>query len=1115
MSEGETLRVLPERPCKSALSFEFASVFGELDEIRPSADGTLLFIVPRGLVYDLAFLGVLAHRLRHEGKDVRFVLCDNLPACSQRDSRNHARDLCDSCVRTNIDFLHFSGFPYESIWDSIEPDDVREARERASCIELTDLPGVSFDDVPLGRLQEIALCRYLFRGSPDSSQETLSVARQFMYSGMILTRSFARILDRHDAEAILVANGKTSWASVATTLARERGIRTICYENNSPLSGCGEGKIWSFSSEGPIVDFPFVRAWETWRDERLTDEENAALDAYLESRKRGTRYYPDPCEELGDIQQELDWSPAGPVFTLCSNVGWDTMVLQKHPVFGSMFDWVCETIEAVRGTPVSLLVRVHPAEEGVDGFTTQESVEAEIRRRIPRLPDNVRLIPAGSAISTYSLIGVSDATLVYTSTMGLESTIAGKPAIVCSSPHYRDRGFTLDADSRAQYFAWLRNPTSIPPPSPEQVELARRYAYLFFFRQSIPFQVYGVRDLWNVSHYRISRAEEILPGQDPYLDLIVDGMIRGGDFIIPREENYFGLLRSDRLTGSSPVAGEAHVLLRLEAHCEGALEADPGNQEAASDLADVRTRLAAPGGLLEPRREDALHAARAAYRRGRVDKAIGILEGLLRHAPNQPVALEELARIYLDHRRPDEAEALLRRAVRVAPERESAWQWLVNVYRSKGDDDAAALVTQAWIDALPDSARALLQGAALVLERGDAANLRTILEDVYRLGGNVAAERWLRSMGFAPETAAEVREPAMRPLEPMLSVLLCSYNRAEKLRRCIDALASQTLARDQFEVILVNDGSTDDTREVMRRALSHLPGEYCEHETNRALAAARNTALRAARGRIVLFINDDTYPEPDMLEQHLRAHRMRSEGPVGVLGYISFDPKHERRVFSQALHHHDLLFPLTGSREGVEYDFDHFVTGNISVPRTLFAEQDIWFDESFLRYGCEDIEVGYRLWQKGLRVFYHPEARAIHDHRLTVRDYESRECHNAANLVQYLGMHPELVTHYLTIPGFTPELLAAWRREVARDTPGVADLISQIEKIEDVEVCPPNGGNVNLIGRKDSLVDVVAQGLRQLSGYCRKKTILETLDELPELRDRLVCSSGSARALAP
>ncbi len=349
-----------------------------------------------------------------------------------------------------------------------------------------------------------------------------------------------------------------------------------------------------------------------------------------------------------------------------------------------------------------------------------------------------------------------------------------------------------------------------------------------------------------------------------------------------------------------------------------------------------------------------------------------------------------------------------------------------------------------------------------------------------------------------------------RTMVPDLSVILCSYNRAATLRRCLEALEQQTLGKERFEVICVNDGSTDDTRRVMQEALKRLHGSYHEHPENRGLAAARNTGLKAAQGRLVLFINDDTYPEPDLLEQHRQAHERHGNARVAILGHIAFAPEHAERILSQALHQYNLLFPLVGTREGVPYGFDHFVTANLSVARQAFVSGKVWFDETFRRYGCEDIEVGYRLWQCGYRVYYHPQAKVIHDHRLTVYDYVRREVANNSNLVQFVDKHPELIPHYFGTLRLTEATLAEWRQGVQQLSPYIEKLIKEIATIEDL---PPRqlAHFTGSVSTPMALVRQVGEALVSIRDHIKRQAVLQTLDELPEVRYRLVAGGMTPR----
>lgn len=1129
MPDVNQQRLLPERPCRSGLSFEFASIFSTEPKQLPPDAPKVLFMVPRnGMVYDLALMGVIARRLIMEGRQPYFVLCDNLPMCSQRDNQTgFARDKCDHCIRGNVDFLSFNAFSYTSIWDYLEADDVIEAREIANAVTIENLAELRYHSLDIGRLQEMALSRYFFRGMPEKTEESCQIAKQFVYSGVLLTKSFERIIDYLKPESILLCDGKTSWTALALGMARLRSIKVVSYEDFSPR-GCGYGRSWGFSNEGAVIDFQLKRAWEKWKDIPLTDQENEALNLYLKSRKKGSRYFPDPEENLIAIENELGLVLKQPVVTLYSSVTWDFGILQKHPVFTGMFEWINETIRAAAGKPYTLLVRVHPAEKGSDGFVSRQQVAEEIHRVFPKLPDNVKLVPPESKISSYTLMDISEASLVYTSTVGLESVIAGKPTIMCSLPNYGRRGFTIDIKSREEYFSYLEDLKTIPPVSPEQVDLARRYAYLRFFRCPIPLPFYGVKSLWNVSHYCLNDIDEILPGRNPYLDLVVDGIINDGDFIIPRELNCYEALRPERINNTLPIVQKTKTLLQKEASCRQTLAKNPDNKSVSNELQLVEAEFFPVTHADVEDIKSFLTRAQSAVKCGKIDLAIQCFEQMLEREPNHADALEGLAKVLLDYGQADNAEILLRRVLRTNPTKNSSWQWLINVYKNKKNIGAAVQITEEWLSHRPNHIPALLQAAALVLEYGSMSSLRQILEKICYLGGHPAAQRLLASLGLPiPQRQLEQSPSQVNAGEglpstktsnkhsfagehniPDISVLLCSYNRADTLKRCLEALEKQTLSRNRFEVVCVNDGSTDHTSEIMKAALKRLPGSYHEHVKNQGLAAARNTAIRAARGRLVVFINDDTFPEPDFLEQHIQAHKAHPNEQTAIFGHIGFAREHAERILSQVLHQHNLLFPLVGTREEVPYDFNYFVTANLSVARQAFVSENIWFDETFRRYGCEDIEVGYRLWKRGYRVYYCPRAKVIHDHRLTVHDYQRRTVDNSSNLVQFVDKYPELVPCYLGVPQLTEPILAQWRQVIKQEAPVIKKMVDRIAAAEDATPEALAGPNVTPSDAM-KLVKQIAVLLGHISRHIKRQTILQILDDSPDVRYRLVNSTGS------
>lgn len=123
---------------------------------------------------------------------------------------------------------------------------------------------------------------------------------------------------------------------------------------------------------------------------------------------------------------------------------------------------------------------------------------------------------------------------------------------------------------------------------------------------------------------------------------------------------------------------------------------------------------------------------------------------------------------------------------------------------------------------------------------------------------------------------------------PVLSAVVCTHNRADLLRQTLESLSRQTLDHDSFEVVLIDDGSSDETREVARAFESKLPLRY-SHQRNAGLASARNHGLFLACGDILLFLDDDV-AHPNLLETHCDSHRRFSQPHYGVLGFTEIDP---------------------------------------------------------------------------------------------------------------------------------------------------------------------------------------------------------------------------------
>lgn len=260
----------------------------------------------------------------------------------------------------------------------------------------------------------------------------------------------------------------------------------------------------------------------------------------------------------------------------------------------------------------------------------------------------------------------------------------------------------------------------------------------------------------------------------------------------------------------------------------------------------------------------------------------------------------------------------------------------------------------------------------------------------------------------APVTPAAAMAPP--PAAPLVSVIVPTFNRAPILERCLAHLRAQTLPADRFEVIVVDDGSSDATPEVLAAA-----GVIHEHQPNLGPAAARNRGLARARGDWVLFLNDDALLEPRALEIHLEEHALR--GPKdAVLGLFRMDPGFTPtdRPVGYCMDRSDLVFDFARMRAGQPYGHQHFYTCNVSLARNVLLEHR--FDERFVRMGAEDIELGIRLHLAGTRVWYRPDCVALHAHRLDAEGLARMFQFRGKGGVHLHAVERRLVPHYARMP---------------------------------------------------------------------------------------------------
>jgi glycosyltransferase involved in cell wall biosynthesis len=240
------------------------------------------------------------------------------------------------------------------------------------------------------------------------------------------------------------------------------------------------------------------------------------------------------------------------------------------------------------------------------------------------------------------------------------------------------------------------------------------------------------------------------------------------------------------------------------------------------------------------------------------------------------------------------------------------------------------------------------------------------------------------------------------------SFVIPTHNRLDMLQRVLDALQQQIDA-PEFETIVINDGSTDSTDRMLRERRDITYRE----QANAGPGRARNHGVSLAKGRYVIFIGDDTMPEPRFLAEHARAHRDAGDDRlVACLGYTGWPARARVTAFMDYINDYGLQFGYRLIEDGAVVPFNFFYTSNISIDRELLAANP--FDTTFPSAAWEDIELAYRLDRLGLKIRYNARAVTRHHHPMTVDSFARRQYTVGKSGAIFYRKHPEL-GHFLGV----------------------------------------------------------------------------------------------------
>ncbi|WP_339294989.1 glycosyltransferase [Paenibacillus sp. FSL W7-1279] len=241
-----------------------------------------------------------------------------------------------------------------------------------------------------------------------------------------------------------------------------------------------------------------------------------------------------------------------------------------------------------------------------------------------------------------------------------------------------------------------------------------------------------------------------------------------------------------------------------------------------------------------------------------------------------------------------------------------------------------------------------------------------------------------------------------------VSVIIAVYNRAPLLPSLLEhwRIVDQA-TKYKYEIIFSDDESSDNSVAILE-ACNDLPVKVLKNQHGGA-AKARNNAYQHATGDIIIFTGDDIFPEPNFINEHYESF-LKNGSKTAMLGRIEW---REGIQMNHLMKHITDIgceqFGFVGMKPFEYVDFRHFYTSNISIARKELQELDCLFDQRFEKYGFEDIELGYRLYKRGVQILYNPNCLAYHDHVYSsVEKFCKRQLSAGEEMNTFKRLHPEL-----------------------------------------------------------------------------------------------------------
>lgn len=489
------------------------------------------------LVTALDMESLLAVSLSLRGAEVHALICDRfLPACimcqsnttlslKQFAANGPSRLFCKRCSQSGMEAYQTAGIKIHLFSEYLTQPEMLEIEALVANTPWEQIGDFTYRDLAIGEHATAGALRFYARGAIGEEKHSTSVLKRYFKAALITATALEKIQGDEKFDAAVFHHGIYVPQGIIGEVFRKVGVRVVNWN-----VGYRE-RTFIFSHNDTYHHTMMNEPVGNWESIPWSDESEQTVINYIKNRSKGTRdWHVFLKEPSGDISA-LGIDPSKPSIGLLTNVCWDAQLHYPANIFESMLEWIFETIEYFKHrTDLQLIIRVHPAEVTAE-LPSRQLVVEEIDKAFTTLPDNIFVVAPQSRLNTYSLMEACNAAIIYGTKTGVELTSFGIPVIVAGEAWIRNKGITVDPETKKDYIAVLDSLPFENSMDATLIQRARQYAYHFFFRRMVPVEVIEPMEGAYSFLIKIEKLSELMPGKNAGIDTICNGILTGEEFI--------------------------------------------------------------------------------------------------------------------------------------------------------------------------------------------------------------------------------------------------------------------------------------------------------------------------------------------------------------------------------------------------------------------------------------------------------------------------------------------------------------------------------------------------------------------------------------------------------